>query len=49
MKLSRFNSIEAHKNIQLVLDRAIIVLVTRVDKVSVVAGDHINLIRLRRS
>jgi hypothetical protein len=49
MKLNRFSSIEAHRNIQLVLDKAIKVLVIRVDVVSVVAGDHINLIRLWRS
>jgi hypothetical protein len=47
--LKRFSSIEAHRNIQLVLDIAIKVLVIRVYRVNIVAGDHINLIRLWRS
>lgn len=49
INLRRFNSIEAHKNTQLVLDRAITVLVIRVDRVNIVAGDHINLIKIWRS
>lgn len=49
INLKRFNSIEAHKNIQFVLDKAIIVLIIRVDKVNIVAGDHISLIKVRRS
>lgn len=49
INLKRFNSMAAHKNIQFVLEIAIIVLVVSVVKVNIVAGDHINLIRLWRS
>lgn len=49
MNLRRFNSIEAHKNIQFVLDNAIMALIIKVDRVNAVAGDHINLIKMWRS
>lgn len=46
MNLRRLSSIEAQRNIQFVLESAIVVLVIRVVIVNIDAGDHINLIRL---